>query len=53
MVIFASDGKINLPLAKALTRVYDAFRETRPSLGREIFEQKIRSLIDNEKIDLA
>jgi anhydro-N-acetylmuramic acid kinase len=48
----ASDGKINLPLAKSLTKVYDVFREKRPSLGRELFEQKIQRLIDNEKIDL-
>lgn len=48
----ASDGKINLPMAKALTKVYNAFRDTRPSLGREIFEQKIKPLLDNEKIDL-
>lgn len=49
---FASEGEVNAPLLKALTKAYTTFRNTRPSLGREIFEQKIRPLIDNEQISI-
>jgi anhydro-N-acetylmuramic acid kinase len=49
----ASDGKINLPLLRKLTRVYARHHRTRPSLGREIFEKEIQPLLDQDDIPLT
>lgn len=42
----ASDGKINAPMLKALNTVNNALKKKRPSLGREIFEQRIQPILD-------
>jgi anhydro-N-acetylmuramic acid kinase len=46
----ASDGEINKTLLNKLDKIYLAIRNKRPSLGRELFEKKIQSLLDNKKI---
>jgi anhydro-N-acetylmuramic acid kinase len=48
----ASDGEINPGMLKALDKVYNRLKGKRPSLGREIFEQQIQSILDNKKISL-
>lgn len=48
----AEDGTLNIPLAKALAKVYSQLRKNRPSLGREIFEKQIKPLLDQKKIPL-
>ncbi len=49
----AESGEVNTTLLKAFDKVYAGLRSKRPSLGREIFENKIKPLLDNEKIPLA
>ncbi len=49
----AASGDVNPKLLEAINRIYARLRNTRPSLGREIFENHLRPLIDNEKIALA
>lgn len=49
----AASGEINQPLLRQLNKVYTTLRGKRPSLGREIFEGKIKPLLDNESIALA
>jgi anhydro-N-acetylmuramic acid kinase len=46
----ASEGSLDERLLRKLTSIYSTLRKTRPSLGREIFEKKIKPLLDNEKI---
>ena len=48
----ASDGKVNPDLLKALTRVNAKSRSKRPSLGREIFEDHVKKLLDDKTIAL-
>lgn len=45
-------GEINKDLLKNLDKVYAPLRTKKPSLGREIFESKIKPLLDNKKISL-
>jgi len=42
----ASDGKINTTMLKALDGVNATLKKKRPSLGREIFEQRIQPILD-------
>lgn len=42
----SSDGVVQVPLLKALNKVYMSLHKRRPSLGREIFEQRIKPLLD-------
>lgn len=46
----ASSGEVNKVLLKKLNQVYSAIRAKRPSLGREMFEAKIKRLLDDTKI---
>lgn len=49
----ASSGEVNKPLLKKLSQIYSATRSRRPSLGREMFEAKIKRLLDDTKISPA
>lgn len=49
----ASDGEINKTLLTKLNKIYEGFSKKRPSLGREIFEQKVQSLLDHKTISTA
>ncbi len=46
----ASNGEVNNALLKKLNSVYVATRSKRPSLGRELFEKKVQSLLDSKTI---
>ncbi|HMV08293.1 MAG TPA: anhydro-N-acetylmuramic acid kinase [Cyclobacteriaceae bacterium] len=46
----ASSGEVNKTLLRRLDKVYSATRVNRPSLGREMFEAKIKRLLDDTKI---
>ncbi|HEY9004684.1 MAG TPA: anhydro-N-acetylmuramic acid kinase [Ohtaekwangia sp.] len=48
----AQDGEVNNALWKALAKIYSGLRKKRPSLGRELFEKQIKSLLDDESISL-
>jgi anhydro-N-acetylmuramic acid kinase len=48
----ASTGTVEPFLLKELNRVYTSLRTKRPSLGREIFEQGIKPLLDTAGIQL-
>jgi anhydro-N-acetylmuramic acid kinase len=48
----ASDGEIDPPMMRALDKVYAGLRTKRPSLGREIFEHRIKPVLNNKKIPL-
>jgi anhydro-N-acetylmuramic acid kinase len=48
----ASEGEVKPALLKSLTKIYSSFRNDRPSLGREIFELRVRPLLDDEGIDI-
>jgi anhydro-N-acetylmuramic acid kinase len=49
----AERGEINQPLLRQLQKVYTGIQDTRPSLGRELFERKIQNLLDKDSIPLA
>jgi len=49
----AESGEVNTKLLKQFDKVYAGLRTKRPSLGREIFESKIKPLLDQENISLA
>lgn len=49
----ASDGKLNTKMLTGLKKVYAKLQSARPSLGRELFEQRIQPILDQEKIILA
>jgi anhydro-N-acetylmuramic acid kinase len=49
----ASDGELNQPMMKALSKGYDRIHAKRPSLGREYFEKHVKPLLDQESIPLA
>lgn len=48
----SSRGKVHSQMLEALTRIYDRMRPNRPSLGRELFERKIRPILDLDEISL-
>lgn len=48
----AASGEVNAMLLKQFNKVYAGLRGKRPSLGREIFEGKIKPLLDQERIPL-
>ncbi|MBT1704660.1 anhydro-N-acetylmuramic acid kinase [Chryseosolibacter indicus] len=50
--VMASTGEINSELLKSLNKIYNKFRNKRPSLGREMFELQILPLLNNKKIPL-
>lgn len=48
----ASAGDVHAGLLRALMKVNAAFRKKRPSLGREIFEKQVKTLLMNKRIPL-
>jgi anhydro-N-acetylmuramic acid kinase len=48
----ASKGSLNTAMMKKLDSVYDRLRGKRPSLGREIFEEKIQPILDTGLISI-
>lgn len=48
----AGAGDVNRILLRKLNTLYKKFRHNRPSLGREIFEEKIRPLLDDDAVPL-
>jgi len=48
----SSDGKLHLKMLKKLDAVYRPLRNKRPSLGRELFEQRIQPILDEPGIKL-
>lgn len=48
----AASGEINKPLLNKLNKVYSQWQTKRPSLGRELFEKKIKPLLDNRSVSL-
>jgi anhydro-N-acetylmuramic acid kinase len=49
----AASGVVNKKMLRKLAAVYKSFRNKRPSLGREIFERRIKPIIDDPEISLA
>jgi anhydro-N-acetylmuramic acid kinase len=48
----AASGTVNQGLLKELKKINGKFLKKRPSLGREIFENRVRPLLDDESISL-
>jgi anhydro-N-acetylmuramic acid kinase len=48
----ASEGIVDDRMLMELSRIYSKWKSTRPSLGREGFEELIRPLLDNENIPI-
>jgi anhydro-N-acetylmuramic acid kinase len=48
----ASNGEVNITLLKKLDKVYAKIKAKRPSLGRELFEKEIQSLLADKKISI-
>jgi anhydro-N-acetylmuramic acid kinase len=48
----AASGVVDQAMLKQLLKVYSTLRKKRPSLGREIFEQKIKPAIDVKKVPI-
>lgn len=48
----ASKGEISNALLTKFNRIYTAIHIKRPSLGRELFENKIQTLLDTKRISL-
>jgi anhydro-N-acetylmuramic acid kinase len=46
----AASGKIHLPTLDALEKIYEPLRKSRPSIGRERFEQQVRTILDNPQV---
>lgn len=49
----SATGSLNMILWKALGKEYHLLRKKRPSLSREIFEERFRPLLNNDSIPLA
>lgn len=49
----ASRGQINHRMANQLKRFYASIERDRPSLGRELFEKRVKPILDNDAIPLA
>lgn len=50
--VMASGGELNKVMLTGLTKVYSKIRTYRPSLSRELFEQRIQPVLDQEGIPL-
>lgn len=48
----SSEGVVDAEMLKKLDGVYSDLRKGRPSLGREIFEQRVRPILDDPAIPL-
>jgi anhydro-N-acetylmuramic acid kinase len=46
----ASGGEVNAALLKDLSKIYKSYHKKRPSLGREMFENQVRPLLDQNQI---
>lgn len=46
----ASEGEVDKPVLKALRKLYARYHSNRPSLGREIFEQRFAGLLTDKRI---
>ncbi|HYG20332.1 MAG TPA: anhydro-N-acetylmuramic acid kinase, partial [Ohtaekwangia sp.] len=49
----SASGELNKGMLRSLTKIYSTLRRSRPSLGREFFERKIRPLLDDDTISIA
>jgi len=49
----AASGEVNKKMLRKLVAIYKSLRNKRPSLGREIFERRIKPIIDDPEISLA
>lgn len=49
----SSTGSLHTDLWKKLGKEYQLLRKKRPSLGREVFEERFRPLLNNDTIPLA
>jgi anhydro-N-acetylmuramic acid kinase len=50
--IMASKGSVNQKLLNSFEKIYQAYRNKRPSLGREGFEKQFQLLLDNKSIPI-
>jgi anhydro-N-acetylmuramic acid kinase len=48
----ASQGSVDPVMLKKLDKIYAGLRKRRPSLGREIFEQQIKPVLDESSVNL-
>ena len=48
----ASSGEINTGMLRDLGKAYKRFKSKRPSLGRELFEQTFKPILDTKKISV-
>lgn len=48
----SSEGELKPSMLKELSAVYAKLRSKRPSLGREIFEQRIKPILDQDNISI-
>jgi anhydro-N-acetylmuramic acid kinase len=46
-------GEVNKKMLSQLDRAYSRINTSRPSLGRELFEKQIRSILDQDKISIS
>lgn len=50
--MLAEKGNLNVKMLQTLDKIYEDLRLIRPSLGRELFEEKIVKLLDDERVPL-
>ena len=48
----SSEGEIDKAMLKKLDAVYSSIRKRRPSLGREMFEERIKPILDDTNVPL-
>jgi anhydro-N-acetylmuramic acid kinase len=48
----SSDGEIDMTMLKKLSAIYSGLRKRRPSLGREMFEERVKPILDDANIQL-
>jgi len=48
----AADGEVHKPMFRQLDKIYSVIRKKRPSLGREIFESKVKGLLDDDRVSI-
>ncbi len=48
----SSEGQVDLEMLKKLNDVYSDLRKRRPSLGREMFEERVRPILDDPNTQL-
>jgi anhydro-N-acetylmuramic acid kinase len=50
--VMAADGEVDASMLRKLDKIYAGMAAKKPSLGREIFEKKIKPLLDDKTISL-